>query len=116
LTAVIAMKWETKYGRWVCGALAVVVVVAGCSSTRPASDPAASPPKMMNADADAPESPSGKGRAQLWSENCNRCHNYRPAESYGDRDWQIVMMHMRLRGYLTGEEQRAILEFLQGSN
>ena len=95
--------------KWCAYSALVLAVVAGCSST---SNDA---PKMMNATPQA-ELPSGKGRAQIWSENCNRCHNYRPAESYGDREWQIVMMHMRLRAYLTGEEQRAILEFLQASN
>jgi hypothetical protein len=62
----------------------------------------------------APE--SSKGSAQLWSENCGRCHNIRTPTSYSDAEWQVAMHHMRVRGYLTGEEHRRILEYLQASN
>ena len=54
-----------------------------------------------------------KGRAQIWSETCNRCHNTRSPDSYSGKEWSVVMTHMRVRGYLTGDDQRAILEFLQ---
>jgi len=37
----------------------------------------------------------------------------RSPDSYSGRERAIVMTHMRVRGDLTGEGQRAILEFLQ---
>jgi hypothetical protein len=63
----------------------------------------------------APASSSESG-AQLWAENCSRCHNVRPPQSYSDAQWEAVVMHMRLRADLTGPEQRKITEFLQASH
>ena len=57
-----------------------------------------------------------KGGAQLWSENCSRCHNLRPPQSYSDAQWQAVVHHMRLRANLTGEEARSVTTFLQASH
>ena len=59
---------------------------------------------------------SAKSGAQLWSENCSRCHWARPPQSYSDAQWQTVVHHMRLRADLTGQEQRAITTFLQASH
>ena len=57
-----------------------------------------------------------KGRAQLWAEACARCHNMRAPSSYTDAQWETIVHHMRVRGYLTAEEHRAIVEFLKASN
>ncbi len=54
--------------------------------------------------------------AKLWENNCIRCHNPRPPRSLNDRQWEIAMQHMRVRGGLTGEEARQILRFLQAAN
>jgi cytochrome c1 len=62
------------------------------------------------------EQASAKSGAQLWSENCSRCHWARPPQSYSDAQWQTVVHHMRLRADLTGQEQRAITTFLQASH
>ena len=59
--------------------------------------------------------PSGKGRAQLWQQNCVRCHNARPATWYSEREWEVAMHHMHVRGYLTGKETRAITEFFRAA-
>ena len=56
-----------------------------------------------------------RGRAQMWAENCNRCHNARPASWYSQREWAATMHHMQVRGYLTGEETRGITEFFRAS-
>lgn len=57
-----------------------------------------------------------KAGAQLWAENCSRCHNIRPPESFSDTQWQTITHHMRLRADLTGQETRTITEFLQASH
>jgi fructosamine-3-kinase len=57
-----------------------------------------------------------KGRAQLWAENCIRCHNARSPAYYGDREWDVAMQHMHVRGYLTAKETRAITQFIQSAN
>ena len=54
-----------------------------------------------------------KGGAQLWGENCNRCHNIRSPSNYSPAQWEVVMMHMRVRANLTPEERKKILEFLK---
>jgi nitrate/TMAO reductase-like tetraheme cytochrome c subunit len=59
---------------------------------------------------------SEKGSAQLWSENCMRCHNLRNPAAYSDAQWEVSMHRMRVRAGLTAEEHRRILEFLQSSN
>lgn len=90
---------------WVAGAMLV-----GCGQNTP---PAGSPQTQSAA---AVASQNDKGGAQLWAENCSRCHNIRPPESFSDAQWQTVVHHMRLRADLTGEEARSILDFLKSSN
>ena len=52
---------------------------------------------------------------QLWSNNCLRCHNIRPSTMYGNAQWDVIVHHMRLRANITGQEQRAIVEFLKSA-
>ena len=61
-------------------------------------------------------SSSGRGAAQLWSENCGRCHNVRTPSAYSDTQWEVIALHMRVRANLTAEEHRTILAFLKSSN
>ena len=56
-----------------------------------------------------------KGGAQLWAENCVRCHNYRSPTSYSNAQWEVVMQHMRVRANLTAEEYTEILDFLKSA-
>lgn len=62
------------------------------------------------------QAPPAKGGAQLWSENCARCHNMRSPSSYSDAQWEVTVHHMRFIAGLTGEQQRAITEFLKSAN
>ncbi len=61
-------------------------------------------------------SPSGKGGSQLWAENCVRCHHVRSPSSYSDGEWEVAMLHMRIRANLTAEDHQKILEFLKSAN
>ena len=79
---------------------------AGCQSST-------HPTMLSDSNAKPTAAAPTKGRAQIWSETCNRCHNTRSPDSYSGKEWSVVMTHMRVRGYLTGDDQRAILEFLQ---
>ncbi len=54
--------------------------------------------------------------AQLWTDNCGSCHNLRNPPGYSDAQWDVAMMHMRIRANLTAEESRAILQFLKTAN
>jgi hypothetical protein len=53
--------------------------------------------------------------SRLWAQNCIRCHNMRPPTTYSDAQWEVIMMHMRIRANLTPTEHKQILEFLKGS-
>lgn len=57
-----------------------------------------------------------KGGAQLWSENCMRCHNLRAPSQYSNNEWGVIMHHMRVRADLTGEESDKILAFIKSAN
>lgn len=87
-------------------------LLAGCGhDAGPATNASASEKTSA-----VPLANSDKGGAQLWAENCSRCHNIRPPQSFSSAQWQAIAMHMRLRADLTGPETRKITEFLQASH
>ncbi len=53
--------------------------------------------------------------AKLYSENCGRCHNPRPASDYSKKEWSVVMPHMREKAHMTGEESLAVEAFLDST-
>lgn len=57
----------------------------------------------------------GEG-AQVYAATCSRCHNARGPAERSDREWAVIMTHMRTRAQLTGRETRAALLFLQSTN
>ncbi len=62
-----------------------------------------------------PEGKTGKGGAQLWAENCARCHNIQSPGTHSPAEWEVVMFHMRVRANLTAEEDEKILAFLKSA-
>lgn len=96
-------------------ALVGSALIAGCANENKnvGSGSAAATTDPAQASASASGAPGG---AQLWADNCSRCHNMRPPQSYSDAQWQAVVMHMRVRANLTGTEQREITQFLQASH
>jgi hypothetical protein len=75
--------------------------------------PPAAPSSNLQATAAEPDEAGG---AELWAENCSRCHNIRPPRSFSAAQWEVIVHHMRLRADLTGTEARQITQFLQASN
>ena len=57
-----------------------------------------------------------KSGAQLWGENCLRCHNSPSPESFSDEAWDVAVMHMRIRANLTETEAVKIVKFLKTAN
>jgi hypothetical protein len=80
------------------------LIVISCSSDKQAGTTAGTA---------ASSGPAEKSGAQLWADNCQRCHNTRSPSSYNDAQWEVAMMHMRVRANLTPEEHKKILEFLK---
>lgn len=56
-----------------------------------------------------------KSGAQLWGENCNRCHNSPSMEQYSKEHWDVIGTHMRVRANVTDDEANKIIAFLQGT-
>lgn len=59
---------------------------------------------------------SEKSGAQLWGENCNRCHNAPSMDQYTAEHWDIIGSHMKIRANVTDNEIKKIIEFLQGKS
>jgi len=57
-----------------------------------------------------------KAGAQLWGENCVRCHSTPSPAAYNDTDWETIGLHMRVRANLTKLEAEKIFDFLKSAN
>ncbi len=56
---------------------------------------------------------SMKSGAQLWSENCQRCHNTPSPSTFSPEQWETIGMHMQSRALLTNSERDKIVDFLK---
>ena len=63
-----------------------------------------------------PQSILDKSGAQLWGENCARCHNAPSPATYSDDQWHIIMEHMKIKAGLTDQETKKIASFLKSAN
>jgi hypothetical protein len=57
-----------------------------------------------------------QGGAQLWANNCNRCHNTPPPNAYSDNEWEAIVNHMQKVAGFTVSDSDKIAEFLKASN
>ncbi len=73
-----------------------LVLLAGCATTQ--------------------STPMEKSGAQLWGENCVRCHNAPSPAAFSDVEWETIGMHMRVRANLTKEDMLKIIEFMKLAN
>lgn len=105
--------------------LCLPLVLSACHKSAPTFEAGTSVEAETTAEegdvqVDANESPelaaALKGGAQMWAENCMRCHNYRRPRERSDREWDVIVLHMRVRGNLTANEHRQILRFLKSAN
>lgn len=55
---------------------------------------------------------AAKSGAQLWAENCQRCHNTPSPNSFSHEQWVTVGMHMQTRAHITEKEKEKIVAFL----
>jgi hypothetical protein len=63
-----------------------------------------------------PQAITNKSGAQLWAENCTRCHNAPDPSTYSDDQWDAAMEHMRQKALLTNAEIVKIRIFLKSGN
>lgn len=52
----------------------------------------------------------------VYEQNCSRCHATRSPVERSDRQWKIIVNHMRVKANLTAEETKEVLKYLQASN
>ena len=60
--------------------------------------------------------PDASAGAAVYARTCGRCHNPRSPVERRDREWTVIISHMRVRGNLSGRDARAVLGFLQAMN
>ena len=89
----------------------LALAMAGCSVREPSQEIATQVGPALQTAVPVP-----KGGAQVWADNCMRCHNIRPLTSYSNTQWEVVVHHMRVRANLTAQEHRAVVEFLKAGN
>jgi cytochrome c1 len=63
-----------------------------------------------------PESIANKTGAQLWAENCNRCHNAPDPHNFSDEQWDAALEHMHQKAILTDTEAKKILAFMKSAD
>lgn len=54
--------------------------------------------------------------ARLWEQTCSRCHNLRPAKSFSDAQWEVIVHHMRVRANLTRTQAETVTRYLKEAN
>ena len=95
-----------------------LLLPAGCASEnastaeKPAVQMAAADPPTKKA-VPAPRKLSG---AELYSMNCNRCHQERYPTERTAAQWRTILLHMRVRANLPDEQARTILQYLQDNS
>src|SRR5215470_16487621 len=95
---------------------AALVLLFASTTLNLLGDPKANrKPATESSNAVSSDSYMGLSGEELWSNNCLRCHNIRPPTMYGNAQWDVIVHHMRLRANITGQEQRAIVEFLKSA-
>lgn len=83
----------------------------------PATAQAASSQSASGGMADAMPDPAQIGRgAQAWANTCSRCHNLRDPGEFSDKNWNVIVTHMRVIAPLPGQEAEDIKVFLKSSN
>ncbi len=53
-----------------------------------------------------------KSGAQLWGENCQKCHNTPSPSTFSHEQWETIGLHMQTRALITNKERDKIVAFL----
>jgi hypothetical protein len=100
-----------------------IVVLCGLASTLYSAEPDTSTPSPTNSVAANSPVPATETKsvavkmsitgAELYSINCNRCHQERyPTERTGAQ-WKTIMLHMQVRANIPVSQSKLILQYLQ---
>lgn len=64
----------------------------------------------------ASEAASSQQGAQLWAQNCLRCHNAPSPKAYNDQEWDAIVNHMQKVAGFTVKDADKIAKFLKSAN
>ena len=118
MKALSNMFWRRPIGASV-GAAAVAllsIVMAGCSGAPPAKRMAAASKPVGVWPLAIKDPAANESGAQIWAENCMRCHELRSPRQYTPAQWSVIVQFMRLKAGLTGEQARKVLAFLKSAS
>ena len=79
------------------------LIYAGAAAARPQK-------QASNEKAAKPAASTAKTGAQVFTQNCGRCHN--APEELSPREVRAVVTQMRVRANLSAEDERLLLKFL----
>lgn len=92
--------------------------VAGSFASRSVSAGQAAPIQTAAASekSGAPDSTRIVRGAKAWVETCANCHNLRDPKEFSDKNWDVIVNHMRVVVPLPGQTAEDIKAFLKSSN
>ncbi len=94
-----------------------LLLILGCATRNVFAGPKATLKAASNTSSEVTTSARMElSSEELWSNNCQRCHNIRAPSVYTPAQWEIIVHHMRVRANITGAEQRAIADFLRSAS
>ncbi len=97
-------------------AVLVLLIFASISWTMFAGSKAGGETAIESSSAATRDSSMQLSGQELWSMNCQRCHNMRSPVMYSSAQWDVIVHHMRVRANLTGADARAIADFLKSGS
>ena len=109
------MKYKITKSMTFAAAVTGLMLLGGCASNKSAK-PAAAGAKPAVWPLSIKDPAANESGAQIWAENCMRCHQLRSPSQYTPAQWGIIVQYMRLRAGLTGTQAKKVLAFLQSAS
>jgi hypothetical protein len=104
----------------VSAALAPLALLIGAGCASEDTSKTAKPVEQMAAADSSKEKPKNASRklsgAELYSMNCNRCHQERYPTERTAAQWRTILLHMEVRANLPAGQARTILQYLQDNS
>lgn len=117
------MKLPVDYFRWIVGAATIVAIIymasigtasAGGTNVTAAAVSVSKPADIQTKPAKNDPPPERKiTGVELYAIHCNRCHPERYPTEFNEAEWKTIMMHMRVRANLPGDQAREIMQYLR---
>lgn len=113
----LAQPWRSLSGAVALGSLTAFLSFADPKTDPPPPRPEAAPAGTNAVTAKVVTSAAPKKQpltgAELYSMHCNRCHPERYPTERTAAQWNTILLHMRVRANLPGQQARQILKYLQ---